>query len=206
MKVELRIEPLRVVRGMDKVPGVVFGKDFDPISIQIDAKEFQATLNEYGTSQTFNIKVGKKTHTVYIKDVQRDAIKQNHFLNVKLQKVSKGDTITTRIPLNIMGRELVERANVSVHIIADSLEVEYGVGMGVSHIDLDVSKLNVGDTIRVNELTIPEGLKVLDDPEKLVINVVETIQPDPDADVEEDTDVDAADPTKVEAIKQKADQ
>ncbi len=203
MKVELRKEPLKTVRAMDKVPGVVFGKAFDPISVQVDEKELQATVNEFGLSQTFKIKVDKATHTVYIKELQRDAIHHHHFLNVKLQKVGKGDTITTRIPLNIIGRDKVERANVSVHIITDSIEVEYEVGKGVSHIDLDISGLDTGDSIKVRELTVPKGLKVLESLDNLVLNVVEVKPLEP----EEDEDAlgleTELDPTQVEAIKQK---
>jgi large subunit ribosomal protein L25 len=205
MKVELRNEPLRVVRALDKVPGVVFGKAFDPISIQVDEKELQATVNEFGLTQTFKIKVSKLTHTVYIKEIQRDAIKHSHFLNVKLQKVGKGDTITARIPLNIIGKELVEKGSVSVQIISDNVEVEYEVGKGVSHIDLDVSALTVGSSIHVNELAVPKGFKVLDNPDSLILNIIEARELEPETE-EGAIDENDYDPTNVEATKQKSDQ
>jgi large subunit ribosomal protein L25 len=171
-------------------------------SASVAEKELAETVNEFGHSQTFKIKIGKDTHTVYIKELQKDMINPHHYLNVKLQKVGKGDTITSNIPLNIIGKELVEKSNISVHIISDNVEVEYEVGKGVSHIDLDISTLTTGDSIRVKELTIPKGLKVLADPEELILNVVET-KP-----MEEEVDEDApmevgTDPSKVEAIKQK---
>ena len=44
-------------------------------------------------------------------------INTHHYLNVKLQKVGKGDKITSNIPFNIIGKELVEKSNISVQII-----------------------------------------------------------------------------------------
>lgn len=205
MKVELRVEPLRVVRADGKVPGVIFGKNFVPVSVQVEEKDLSATVNEFGHSQTFNIKLGKTTHTVYIKEIQRDIINAHHYLNVKLQKVGKGDTITSHIPLNIIGKEFVEKANVSVQLVSDSVEVEFEVGKGVSSIDLDISKLSAGDSIRVKELTIPKGLKVLANPEELILNIIET-KPEEVEEPEEAGIEIGADPTKVEAIKQKGDQ
>ena len=55
-------------------------------------------------------------------------------------------------------------------------------------------------------MNIPNGLKVLADAEALILNVVETKPLDPDEEVEEDAMEFGADPTKVEAIKQKGDQ
>ncbi|MBI9010387.1 MAG: 50S ribosomal protein L25 [Tenericutes bacterium] len=205
MKVELRVEPLRVVRSDGKVPGVIFGKNFVPVSVQVEEKDLNATVHQYGHSQTFNIKLGKTTHTVYIKEIQRDIINPHHYLNVKLQKVGKGDTITSNIPLNIIGKEFVEKANVSVQLVSDSVEVEFEVGKGVSSIDLDISKLVAGDSIRVKELTIPKGLKVLANPEELILNIIET-KPEEVEETEEAGIEFGADPTKVEAIKQKGDQ
>lgn len=206
MKVEVRVEPLRVIRAEHLVPGVLFGKGIKPISIQVDEKELYHTLHEYGTSQTFKVKVGKTTHTVYIKEVQKDMLNPIHYLNVKLQKVGKGDTITSHIPLVIIGKEQVEKNTVSLHIISDSVEVEYDVGKGVSHIDFDISGVTIEKSLLVKDLVLPKGLRVLEDPEKVLVSLSEVKLPDPEED-EEDEGVKPEpepDPTKVEAIKQKS--
>jgi len=207
MKVEKRTEPLRLVRSAKKVPGVIFGKGIVPLSIQVDEHELIETIRNYGYSQTFKVKLGRETHTVYIKEVQRDVISHNHFLNVKLLKVGKGDTIVSRVPINILGREVIEKASVALHIITDNVEVEYEVGKGVSHIDLDVSKLEVGQALYVKDLKLPEGLQVHDDLENTVVSLSEVKLPDPEEEKEdEEVNEPDQDPTKVEAIKQKADQ
>lgn len=201
MKIEKRTESLNKVRQMKKIPGVMFGKTIEPISIQLDEKPFNQMLNEKGMSQTFDVKLGNKKHLVYIKDVQRDVVKHGEFLNVKLHKVSKDDTITANIPLVILGKEKVEKPGVLISLHNDSLEVEFNVGSGVSNIQVDISNLSVGDSIAVKDLTIPEGLKVLTDANQTIISVSEKHYDE--AELETETDVD---PEDVEIITEKTEE
>jgi len=198
MKIEKRTESLKNVRGMNKIPGVLFGKGIDPISIQLEEKPFHDVFSKKGYTQTFEVKLGRAKHLVYIKDIQRDVVKHNQFLNVKLQKVSKDDTMTADIPLNIIGKELVEKAGVMVSVPNDTLEVEYNVGSGIAHIDVDVSKLEIGDVITVKDLDIPEGLKVLVDENQTIASLVETTY------VEETASEDEMNPEDVEIITEKS--
>nr|HPJ23267.1 hypothetical protein [Bacillota bacterium] len=112
MKIEKRTEPLRIVRGNQKVPGVLFGKTITPVSIQIDEKDLHELVKAYGYTTTFKVKLGKETHLVYIKEIQYDVLNHSRFLNVKLLKVSAGDTIKTSVPIHILGREEIERPGV----------------------------------------------------------------------------------------------
>lgn len=200
MKVEKRTDALKTVRESHKIPGVIFGKTIEPVSIQVDEKVFQDTFKQKGMTQTFEVKLGKKKHLVYIKDIQRDIIKHNQFLNIKLQKVSKDDTITADIPLNIIGKDKIEKPGIIVSVPNDSLEVEYKVGQGVAHIDVDVSALKVGDSISVEELSIPEGLKVLVDPSQTVVSIIESSYNEEELDADTEEEIDPAD---VEIITEK---
>lgn len=202
MKVEIRVEPLRVVRAMGLVPGVLFGKDITPLSIQMDEKELAQAVKEFGFSKTFKIKVQRKTHTVLLREVQRDVINPYHILNVKMLKVSKGDTLSANVALNVLGKEAIEKARLVLHLVSESVEVEYDVGKGVSHIDIDVSGLEESDSIHVKDLEIPEGLKVVDDLEKVLITVSKPAVFEEPEDEEEETEK-PQDPASVEAIKQK---
>ncbi len=194
MKIEKRTDPLRIVRNQGKVPGVLFGKSIDPVSIQVDEKELHDALKEHGKTQTFKVKLGRETHQVYIKDVQRAILKRSHLLNVELLRVEKNDMITAKIPLHVIGREDVEHHGRIIQVVSDAVEVEYGVGKGQSHIEVDVSQMALGDTIQVKDLHLPEDIHVLDDPDKVLIHFGESrvheieIQPEPENEVAEAED------------------
>lgn len=174
MKLEKRTETLKSVRESNKIPGVLFGKTIEPEAIQIDEKDFKETFKSFGLTQTFEVKLGRKKHNVYIKEVQRHHINHNLFLNVKLLKVMEGDLIRSNLPIHLIGKEKIEKPGIIIQLISDSIEVEYGIGSAINHIDLDVSKLKVGDSITVADLTIPEGITVLDEQEKTVLNISES--------------------------------
>ena len=199
MKLEKRTENLRSVREGHKIPGVLFGKSIEPEAIQIDEKEFKDAFKQFGLTQTFEAKIGRKKHVVYIKEVQRHHINHNEFLNVKLLKVMAGDVIKSHLPLNLIGKDKVEKDGVMIQHLIDSIEVEYGIGEAFTRIDLDVSALKVGDSIKIEDLKIPEGLTVLEPKDKMVINVIEA-KYEVEEEVEEPEELDAND---VEVITEK---
>ncbi|MGD9761674.1 MAG: 50S ribosomal protein L25 [Candidatus Izemoplasmatales bacterium] len=199
MKLEKRTENLRLVREEHKVAGVLFGKSIEPEAIQIDEKEFKETFKQFGLTQTFEVKYGRKKHIVYIKEVQRHYINPHQILNVKLLKVMEGDVIKSHLPLNLIGKEKIEKDGVMIQHLIDSIEVEYGIGAAFNHIDLDVSNLKVGDFVKIEDLIIPEGLTVLEPKDKMVINVIEAKY-----EVEEETETpEKLDPSDVEVITEK---
>jgi large subunit ribosomal protein L25 len=199
MKIEKRTETLKSVRENHKIPGVLFGKSIEPESIQIDEKEFKDAFKENGLTQTFEVKMGRKKHNVYIKEVQRHHINHNEFLNVKLLKVMAGDMIRAHLPINLIGKEKVEKPGVIVQLLTDSIEVEYGIGESINHIDLDISGLEIGDSLKVSDLNIPQGIEVHEDKNKLVVNVSETRY----VEEEDEEETEEKDPMDVEVITEK---
>ncbi|MDY0278029.1 MAG: 50S ribosomal protein L25 [Acholeplasma sp.] len=188
MKLEKRTETLKSVRESNKIPGVLFGKTIEPEAIQINEKDFLEAFKNFGLTQTFEVKLGRKKHNVYIKDIQRHHINHNLFLNVKLLKVVEGDLIHSHLPIHLLGKEKIEKPGIIVQLLSDSIEVEYGIGSSVNHIDLDVSNLKVGDSVTVGDLSIPEGINVLDDHDKAVLNVSETKYVEEEQEAEEEVD------------------
>jgi len=186
VKIEKRNESLRIVRGMNKVPGVLFGKTITPISIQIDEKDLHQLVNEFGYTKTFKVKLGKETHQVYIKEIQYDIMNHNHFLNVKMLKLVAGDTIKASLPLNILGREAIDKPGIIIQIMSDSIDVEYPIDKVVENIDIDISKMVVGDSLHVKDLKLPDYLILHDDLDKMLLSVSEvTYVEEKDEDEEE---------------------
>ena len=201
MKIEKRTKPLKDVRAEEKVPGVLFGKTIKPVSIQIDEKDLRDLYKENGKTKTFEIKLGRKKHMARIRAVQTDVINRNHYLNVEMQKVSEGDTIEANLPVHVIGRESVERQGRVVQTVSDTIAVEYEVGKGVSNIEVDVSGMEIGDSIHVGDLKLPDGITVVDEADKMVINVLESEYVEEELEPETEEEIEDM---EVEAIKQKS--
>ena len=206
MKLELRTNPLRQVRAEEKVPGVIYGRKIAPKPIQVDYKEIMKMYREYGTSMTFHVNLDGEEHQVYIKELQINPIKRNDIIHFDLQKVTAEDTISADIAIVLNGKDPVEARGLIVQVVAQTVLAEYSPGAGVTSFQIDVSGLDEGDVLRVKDIELPEGIKLVDDPEKMIVNVtVPTMEEEPAETDEDDLEGEEAadDDVEVEAIKQK---
>jgi len=173
MNIEKRTESLNAVRRQNKVPGVLFGKSITPVSIQIDALELAEAFRLNGKTQTFPVKLGRETHQVYIKNIQKDIVNRNRILNVELLKVGKGDMIVAKVPIHLLGRETIEKEGWLVQVVADDIEVEYEAGKGIQRVDVDISRMKAREVLRVADVVFPKDIKVLDEASKALVHIAE---------------------------------
>lgn len=173
MKVQERTKSLKEVRLSGCVPGVIYGKGMQSTSVQVERKEFTKAYAEYGKNMTFTIKLGKEDHIVYIKDIQREVVK-NEVINFDLQKVMSTDTISAELRLVFDGRDVVSRNELVLITNLNELEVEYLVGTVISNLHVDVSNMVEDEMLHVKDLVIPAGITVLNKPEEVVVSLVKS--------------------------------
>lgn len=196
MKIEKRTEKAKDLREEKIIPGVIYGKGIESTPIQLKEVDFISMFRQYGHTMTFDIKLGRKKHIVYIKDLQRDKIKYNQVLHFDLQKVSETDTITADIPVHVINDEKIKQRGQIVQLYIDSIETEYPVGKGISRFDVSVEGLELDDSLYVKDIEVPEGFVLLEDPEETLLSVsYPTI-------MAEEEDEEEVDPSEVEAINQ----
>lgn len=171
MKLENREERPKAVRSQDMIPGVVYGHDFQAVSVKAARKEFAKTYEKNGQTKTFNVDLGSDTHQVYIKDIQRDVLTPEKIIHFDLVKVSAQDKIHTRIPVYIIGKDEVSRRGLIIQQGATDIDVKYQVGKGFENLEVDVSKLEDGDTVKLSDIEVPDFVDVLDDPETMIATV-----------------------------------
>ena len=174
MNVTERTKKLQVVRNDGKIPGVIYGKGIDSKPIQVDEKDFMKTLHENSTSKTFSITFDGKKHIVYIKDYQPDYMHQSKILHFDLLKVSATDTLQSSVPIHLLGKEKFEKSTSIISSSIEELEIEYAVGKGISHIDIDISELTLNDALLVKDVIVPEGVKILNDSEQMIVHLIES--------------------------------
>jgi large subunit ribosomal protein L25 len=172
MKIQTRTENLNKVRNDHKVPGVIYGKGFESIAVQADASEFEKLYREKGTSKTFDVTLEGKKHIVYIRELQVTSMNQHVLQHFDLVKVSKDDTMTSKVRISLLNKEVVEKKGLVINLTLDSVNLEYAVGKGISHLDIDVSHLEENDSLHVSDIVVPKGIKLLNDLSDVVLSVV----------------------------------
>ena len=171
MNIEKRNTKPQEVRLNGFVPGVIYGKDFPSTSVQVPSLEFTKKLHEVGTSKTFSILLDGKKHIVYIREYQKAYMDPSSYIHFDLVKVSQDDTLHSNVSLHFIGKEAFNKSSLVFTTNLDEVEVEYNVGSGISHLDLNVEALTEDTPIYVKDLVVPEGIKVLNNPDQIVCSL-----------------------------------
>jgi len=164
----------RRLRKQGKVPGVLYGRG-EPVAICVDERELRRALTgAAGLHSILDVQIDGKgsTHASILKDYQVDKVRGG-VVHVDLQEVPLDQTITASVSVHLIGGEdapgvreggVLSQPLRELQVEALPLEVP-------EHIDLDVSQMATGDTLRISDVPVPEGVKLLDDPETVVATV-----------------------------------
>lgn len=171
MKIQLRTEKGNKVRNNNTVPGVIYGKGLVSTSITAVAAEFNKMFHTMGKSKTFEVELDGEKHLVYIKDIQPLPANLHSARHFDLMKVSLDDTMVSKVRVLFVNKDVVEKKGLLVQGVLDTIEIEYAVGKGISHLNLDVELMEEHDVLRVSDIKVPNGIKVLSNLEDVVVSV-----------------------------------
>ena len=162
----------RKLRAAGRVPGVVYGHGREPQSLSLVARDLDKLLSSIAAGSTvIELTLGRATTKTLIREIQRHPFKKQ-VLHIDFMELVAGEKVIVDIPLVFVGiPEGVRLSGALLEQIVHSIEVNVDPSNIPNHIDVDVSNLKVGHSIHVNELTIPAGVTVLDDPEAAIARV-----------------------------------
>jgi large subunit ribosomal protein L25 len=173
----------RRLRRTGQVPGVIYGGDGGPALFAVDARILRNTLARSGAILEVAVD-GAAPGPVLVKDVQRHPVRGDA-VHVDLLRVDMSVAIQTTVTLELTGGDrapgVVEGGVLSQGVI--ELHIEALPGDIPDSIVFDVSGLEMNENATLSELTAPEGVKLLDDPDETVLA---TITPPTQEPVEEE--------------------
>ncbi|HUH53785.1 MAG TPA: 50S ribosomal protein L25/general stress protein Ctc [Microbacteriaceae bacterium] len=158
----------RQLRRDGLTPAVVYGHGSDVHHIAVESHPLSLIVRR--ANALIELDSGKKTkQLVLVKDVQRDPVRQI-IEHVDLVIIKKGETVHVEVPVVIVGEPfsgstfLLELGTLALNVPATSIP---------QNIEIDVEGLEAGTQILVQDIAFPEGAVAEDDPEQLVVNIVE---------------------------------
>ncbi|MCP4536920.1 MAG: 50S ribosomal protein L25 [Chloroflexi bacterium] len=156
-------------------PGVMYGRNFESVSLQFEARNLQTLLSQVGGSQLISVNVEgeKQPNMVLIRDVQRDPIRWT-VLHVDFYRVDMAERLTTEIPLEIVGDSpvVVQGEGILLQGIS-AIEVECLPGDLVDAIEVDLTNLvELDQGLYVRDLAVPSGIDILTDVDEMIVRVV----------------------------------
>ncbi len=165
----------RRLRRAGKMPGIIYGGGKPDISITMDYFTVSKQLNdEQFHTSLLEVKVkGSRTkNTVLLKAAQWDPV-MDTATHLDFFRVSATDTITLDIPVSVLNADKcpgVAKGGL-VDLVRHSLEVTCTANAIPDHIEVDCGDMEVGDTVHIEDITLPEGSEVQHDVNFTVLNI-----------------------------------
>lgn len=168
---------LNAMRRQGFIPGVCYGKGFDPKPVKILSNSIQEVLKrKKGTGSTLLRCSSKQDSSleglrVLLKQLSWDPLGKR-LLNVDLHVVRMDETIETTVPIRTVGEAIgVKEQNGVLELMKHVLLIECLPEDIPEAIEVDVSGLRIGDVVHVSDIPLSPGLSIKDDPEEAVVTV-----------------------------------
>jgi len=157
------------------IPGILYGGADTPVMFQVDPRRLDAIIHsESGTNTLFNFSfTGKNAATLaMIKAVQIDPV-SGRMIHADLLRITMDRALQVKVPVHLTGMASgVKLQGGILDFVLRDIEISCLPGDIPERIDGDVSNLALGDALKVQDLKIPENVKVLTDAAKPVATVV----------------------------------
>lgn len=188
-------------RAAGRIPAVVYGAGKPNVSVSVDRKALSDVFREgAGENTIFLLKLGgsDQSRHAMIKEMQRDPVSRRP-LHIDFVRVLMDVKITVKVPIEIVGvAKGVKTEGGILDIVTREVEIECLPGNIPTGLAVDVAELSIGDALRVAQIPAPEGVRIVDNPEKVVLHVAHpTREEEPVAAAAEA----AAEPAEPEVLK-----
>jgi large subunit ribosomal protein L25 len=164
--------PARKLRRDKQVPAVFYGPNASATMLSVNYSDLQSLIKST-TSENIILQLqiesdkGSGTHSVILKELQADPIKPVYY-HADFYEIAMDKELTLNIALHLVGTPPgVAKGGVLQHVKRD-LQVSCLPGDMVESIQVDVSALDIGDSVHVKDIVFPRGIKVLEDGEEAV--------------------------------------
>jgi large subunit ribosomal protein L25 len=165
----------RQCRAKGLVPGILYGSGDVSAAIAVEPRNLDRALHTHaGSNVIIKLAVeerGGEPVTVVVKELQVDPVKGT-MRHVDFCRISLDKKIHASVPFKIVGEAPgVKKGGVLEHALWE-LDIE-SLPLNIpDYIEVDVNDLNIGDSLLVSSLKVPEGIKVLNEPDVAVVSII----------------------------------
>ncbi|MGB3977153.1 MAG: 50S ribosomal protein L25 [bacterium] len=166
----------RRLRKQGRVPAILYGKHQSPIPVSLNQLEVEKVLAAGGAGKLVTLDVtglkGKESQTlVLFKDVQRNALtgKLDH---MDLYSITRGEELTMVLPIVFVGDAKEKEKGGTLQFVTREINIQCLPRNIPDSIEVDISSIEMGHSIFMSDIKLPDTVKLLDDPEKVVASIV----------------------------------
>ena len=168
----------KAVRRENLVPGIVYGGKQKPTAVKVSRKAYERIRREYhGQNVIFRLNVfegNKKVrdYAALVKEEQHHPV-SDQVIHIDFNRISLTDKITVKVSITAVGEAIgVKRDSGSLEHVLWELDIVCLPTQIPHHLEVDVSKLEIGDSVCVKDIALPEGVTTKHDLQAIVMTVV----------------------------------
>lgn len=151
----------RRLRRLGKVPAILYGAGKDPVMLQFDHDPiFHQLENEAFFTSILTVKVGSGTDQAVLRDIHMHPYKPR-IAHIDLQRISASEKIHMRVPLHFLNQETAPAVKLQgglVSHLVTEVEVTCLPHQLPEYLEVDLAELNMGQTVHLSDLSLPEGV------------------------------------------------
>ncbi|AMY05684.1 50S ribosomal protein L25 [Staphylococcus condimenti] len=179
-----RRSDLTAIRNSGKVPAVMYGYGQKNVSVKVDEVEFIKVIREVGRNGVIDLGVGSKTIKVMVADYQFDPLK-NQITHIDFLAINMSEERTVEVPVHLVGEAVGAKEGGVVDQPLFNLEVTATPENIPEYLEVEISGLEIGDSLSVEDLNTTGNFTIENEPEATVVTVVPPTQGPSEAEIEE---------------------
>jgi len=161
---------VRNLRSKDEIPGIYYSHDSKAsIPFSVSKKIMSEALKS--EAQVYQISVGSKARDVIIKSVQYHPVSEE-MLHIDLYGVKMDQEVTVKIPIEITGQSEGIKSGGVLNQVLTELEISCLPGDIPQNVVIDITDLNIGDSIRLAQVSLPNNVTPVGDEEIFIVSIV----------------------------------
>jgi len=161
---------VKALRRAGELPAVIYGRHVEPVSISLDAHSTELVFAKLTSSTIVTLDVEGQEYAALVREKQRNFIKGN-LTHIDFLALDLTETIRTKVRLTFTGvsSAVKDFSAVLVHRM-EAFEVECLPANLPERITIDISSIKeIGNSIRVSDIPLPENVTILDDGDDIII-------------------------------------
>jgi large subunit ribosomal protein L25 len=167
--------PARALRRQGLVPAVLYGPETESLPLTISTDDLMKVYQKSG-SELFILNLiikngGTQNKTAMVKEVQMSPL-SDRCLHVDFYEISMEKEITVKVPIELIGKSIGVESGGMLQLVRHELEVSCLPGNVPGKIEVDVSHLDIGDSVHIEDVTVGEKIRLQYDTNYTVATVI----------------------------------
>lgn len=164
----------RKARAAGMIPAVLYGGGVDPVSITISSKDWDKITRHMKRNVILDMEIhggaSVENRPVMVKEVQRNGV-GTEIMHIDFLQVSMEKTVEVEVPIHLSGKSKGEVLGGVIDIHLRSIKVECLPGQIPEEIVVDLTELDIGDSVHVSDISLP-GVKLIEHGDVAILSVV----------------------------------